>query len=246
VKEFMYQERAYRRVAQASDLLGFEVQVKETDLWVQAESDLYLRCREIVTQLRDELESYIEAHPEFASSLLPVPVTPFVPPIVQLMISSSREANVGPMAAVAGAFSELVGKGLASLSPELIVENGGDIFLQSKSPRVAEIYAGSSPFSRKVGFRVESRGEPLGICTSAGTVGHSLSLGAADAVVIIAGSPALADAAATRVGNKVQRKEEIQGALELARSIPGIRGALVILGDSLGAWGELEVVDLTG
>jgi ApbE superfamily uncharacterized protein (UPF0280 family) len=86
-------------------------------------------------------------------------------------------------------------------------------------------------------LKVKSRGEPLGICTSAGAVGHSLSLGATDAVVIIAGSAALADAVATRVGNKVQRKEDIQAALEFAQSITGVRGAVVILGGNLGAWG---------
>jgi len=234
----------YRGFAQAKDLIGFEIQVQETDLWVQAESDLSLRCREIVIRLRDELESYITAHPEFASSLFPILPSPFSPPIVQLMASSAEKADVGPMSAVAGAIAELVGKGLVPLSSELIVENGGDIFLQSRRPRVAKVYAGSSPFSQRIGLKVESRGEPLGICTSAGTVGHSLSLGATDAVAIIADSAALADAVATRVGNKVQRKQDIQAALELARSIAGVRGAVVILGGNLGAWGELEVVDL--
>jgi ApbE superfamily uncharacterized protein (UPF0280 family) len=244
VKKFMYEERIYRGFAQAKDLIGFEVQVKETDLRVHAENDLSLRCREIVIRLRDELESYITSHPEFASSLLPILPSPFSPPIVQLMVSSAEKADVGPMAAVAGAIAELVGKELLPFSSELIVENGGDIFLQSQRPRVAQVYAGSSPFSLRIGLKVKSRGEPLGICTSAGSIGHSLSLGGTDAVVIIAGSAALADAVATRVGNKVQRKEDIQVALELAQSITGIRGAVVILGGNLGAWGELEVVDL--
>lgn len=240
----MYQERLYRRLAQARDLVGFEVEVEETNLWVQAESDLSTTCREVVVRLRDELESYITAHPEFASSLLPVLPSPFSPSIVQLMVSSSEKAKVGPMAAVAGAIAEMVGKELARLSPELIVENGGDIFLQSKRPRVARIYAGSSPFSQRIGLKVEPQGNPLGICTSAGTVGHSLSLGATDAVAIVADSAALADAVATRVGNKVQKREDISPALEVARSIAGVRGAVVILGENLGAWGELEVVDL--
>lgn len=240
----MYRERAYRRVARARDLIGFQVEVKETDLWIQAQSDLYLPAREIVIRLRDELESYISYHPEFATSLLPVSPSTFSPPIVRLMAASSEKANVGPMAAVAGAIAELVGQELVPLSPELMVENGGDIFLQSQRPRVVEIYAGSSPFSHRLGLKVESRGEPLGVCTSAGRVGHSLSLGAADAAVILAPSPALADAVATRVGNRVQREGDVPAALELAKSIAGVRGAVVILRKNLGAWGELEVVDL--
>jgi uncharacterized protein len=240
----MYQERVYRRFARARDLVGFEIQVKETDLWVQAESDLSLPCREIVIRLRDELESYIGAHPEFATSLLPVSPPCFAPPIVHLMASSAEAAHVGPMAAVAGAFAELVGKELTALSPELIVENGGDIFLQSKRPRAVQIYAGSSPFSRRVGLEVKSRGEPLGVCTSAGKVGPSLSLGGTDAVAVLSNSAALADAMATRLGNMVQNREDIETALRLAQSVAGVRGALVIVGGSLGAWGELEMVDL--
>ena len=86
----------------------------------------------------------------------------------------------------------------------------------------------------------------MGICTSSATVGHSLSLGAADAAVILANSAALADAVATRVGNRIQQKGDIPAALELAQSIPGVTGALVVLGGDLGAWGDLEMVDLAG
>jgi ApbE superfamily uncharacterized protein (UPF0280 family) len=240
----MYQERGYRSASRAKDLISFEVEVKETNLWIQAEHDLSSVARQIVVGLRDQLESYISHCPEFATSLLPVSSSPFAPPIVQLMALSAERAKVGPMAAVAGAFAELVGKELTPLSPELIVENGGDIFLQSQRDRVVEIRAGGSPLSHHIGLKVESRGQPLGICTSAGTVGHSLSLGIADAAVILSGSSALADAVATSVGNRVQRKEDIASALELARSIPGVIGAVLIVGGDFGAWGEIEIVEL--
>ncbi|MDH7499611.1 MAG: UPF0280 family protein [candidate division NC10 bacterium] len=240
----MYQERAYQRISGAKDLVGFEVEVKETHLWIQAERDLSAAARQVVIRLRDELESYICHRPEFATSLQPLSPSPFAPPIVQLMISSAQAAKVGPMAAVAGAMAELVGKELASLSKEMIVENGGDIFLQSARPRVVKVYAGVSPFSDRLGLKVKSGGEPLGICTSAGRVGPSLSLGVADAAVILANSPALADAVATRMGNRVQRREDIPVALKVARSIPGVRGALLIVGEGLGAWGELEILRL--
>ena len=242
----MYQERAYRRVAHAPDLVAFEVEVKETNLWVQAECDLSVPCKEIVGRLRDEIESYISYHPGFAASLLPVRPFAFSAPVIQLMANASNAANVGPMAAVAGAIAEFLGEELSPRSPELIVENGGDIFLRSERPRIVAVYAGASPFSQRLGLKVESRGKPMGICTSSATVGHSLSLGAADAAVILANSAALADAVATRVGNRIQQKGDIPAALELAQSIPGVTGALVVLGGDLGAWGDLEMVDLAG
>lgn len=111
---------------------------------------------------------------------------------------------------------------------------------------MVDIYAGASPLSHRLGLKVESRGEPLGICTSAGRVGHSLSFGVADAAVILASSAALADAVATRVANRVQGREDIPAALELARSIPGVCGALLIVGGDWGAGGELEIVELGG
>ena len=152
--------------------------------------------------------------------------------------------QAGPMAAVAGAIAELVGRELLRFSPEVIVENGGDIFLCSSQRRRVGIFAGPSPFSNRIAIEVESAGKPLGVCTSAGTVGHSISFGRADAACVISRDAALADAAATAVGNLVQSEEDIPRAIEFARSVEGVIGAVVIKGKHMGAWGEIEVVPI--
>jgi ApbE superfamily uncharacterized protein (UPF0280 family) len=160
------------------------------------------------------------------------------------MTAAGAAAGVGPMAAVAGAIAEAVGRGLLAHSNEVVVENGGDIFLQTDEPALAAVYAGTSPLSLKVGLRVGGGGRPCAVCTSSGTVGHSLSLGRADAATVVARSGALADAAATAVGNRVGSRRDLAAAIEFGRRIPGVEGIVVIAGDRIGAWGGLEIVSL--
>ena len=113
------------------------------------------------------------------------------------MIEAGQKAGVGPMAAVAGAIAECVGRELLAFSPEIIIENGGDIYLKCLKKRVVGIFAGKSPLTGKIGLEIDAKDTPLGVCTSSGTVSHSLSFGKADAAVAIAPSATLADAAAT-------------------------------------------------
>jgi ApbE superfamily uncharacterized protein (UPF0280 family) len=168
------------------------------------------------------------------------------PVLVRRMAQAADKAGVGPMAAVAGTIAEAVGKAVLPLSPELIIENGGDVFLASSRPRLVGLYAGQSPFSGKIALRIDPALTPLGVCTSSGTVGHSLSFGAADAVVVLSPDAALADAVATAAGNLVKSKDLIPQALEFAARIEGVIGVLIVLGDELGAWGQVELTPLEG
>ena len=147
------------------------------------------------------------------------------------------------MAAVAGAIAEGVGRLLLSGGvDELIVENGGDIFLSRNSCSSVAVFAGESPLSSRIGILVEADRMPCGVCCSSGSVGHSLSFGNADAVVVVASSTALADAAATRIGNEVtDQRGSIDQALRVARNIRGISGVLIVQGERLGAWGAIEL-----
>jgi len=240
----MYEERTYRNLVKTDDLLKFEVMVKETDILVRARRDLSGEAREAVLTYRHQLETYIAAHPEFAGSLVPLDEDLYAPRIVQEMVRTSRCANVGPMAAVAGAVAEFVSKDLLRLSEEVIVENGGDIYLATSRERTIGIYAGDSPLSLKVGILVRAEDSPLGICTSSGTVGPSLSFGRADAVCILSKSAALADAAATAVGNRVKTGEDIESGLETGKNIEGVLGTLIIIGDRMGVWGNIRLVQL--
>lgn len=240
-----YEPRTYRTRMARSGLVGFRVAVKETDLWVLAARDFTREVREIVVQERQQLEAYIAGHPDFLTTLVPWPEDPFAPPVVREMIAAAAATGVGPMAAVAGALAARVGRHLAPLSPEIIVENGGDIFLAINHPATVALYAGTSPLSQRVGLRLDPASSPLGVCTSSGTVGHSLSFGQADAACVLAPNAALADAAATALGNRVRSPDTIAPALEWAAGLPEILGAVIIVGEKLGAWGRVELVPLT-
>jgi ApbE superfamily uncharacterized protein (UPF0280 family) len=233
--------RTYRSLISDTKLTSFRVVVKETDLLVRADRSLEKETTELVVKHRMPLERYIENHPGFVEELMPVSQDPLAAPIVKTMISAGLKAGVGPMAAVAGAIAEYVGKGLLAYSRDVIVENGGDIFLATHFPVMAAIYAGKSPLSGKIGIRMDPSGHPMALCTSSGTLGHSISLGRADAAVVIAGSGALADAAATAIGNRVSHKGEIERAINYGREIEGVLGIVVVIGKEMGLWGDVNL-----
>jgi len=235
-------ERVYRRCLHSTDLIQFEVRVGESDLLIAAGQDLRAVARRSVIRHRRELKEYIAQHSEFRTSTGPLPCDEQARPVIRMMQAASQKTGVGPMAAVAGAIAQVVGEDLLKVSSEIVVENGGDVFISSCRPRVASIFAGDSPLSQRVGIRLKGSQLPLGICTSAGSVGPSYSGGNADAVVVVARDTALADAAATAAGNLVESKRDIKRALEFAMGLDScVIGIVVIIGDHIGARGDIEL-----
>jgi len=237
-------ERAYRQGARTEGLTSFSLVELESDLHVSAASDLRKEGRRALKRARTVITGYGNAHPQFMPTLTPLPCDEKAPPIIRRMLDAASKAHVGPMAAVAGAVAEHVGRVLLRHSPQVIVENGGDIFVAVKGPCTVRIFTDNPHFGDRICVKIRAEQHPLGICTSSGTIGHSLSFGMADAATVISPSAALADAAATAVGNMVRSEHDIAAALEKARSIEGITGVLVIIGKKLGAWGAVELVDV--
>jgi ApbE superfamily uncharacterized protein (UPF0280 family) len=239
-----FERRTYRRQIQPQGLVAFEVAVRETDLQILAEIDLTQEALALVIEARAQIEGFVAAVPRFAESFVPVQVPSSAPLLVKRMAEAGFAAGVGPMAAVAGAVAEFVAIGLTAHSREVVVENGGDDFLILASDRIVSIHAGGSPLSGQLGLRVGRLQTPLAVATSSATVGPSVSLGSADAVTVLAHSGALADAVASAAGNRVHHAEDIEAAIEVAASIPGIVGAVIVVGGAMGAWGEIDLVPL--
>jgi ApbE superfamily uncharacterized protein (UPF0280 family) len=237
----IYQPRTYRKWHDSPDLVSFTVSVKETNLFVSAKIDLERKTHRLVLKYRAILERYIAGHPDFLTSLKPVDVEPEAPMIVRDMAEATRKAGVGPMAAVAGAVAQFIGEELAEYSPDIIIENGGDIYIRTTRDRVIGVYAGDSPLSGRLGIELSPQETPCGICTSSGTVGHSLSFGKADAVTIISPSATLADAVATACGNVIQTAGDIEKGLAVAAKTGGVTGAVIIVSDRVGAWGNVRL-----
>ena len=242
----MSSRRIYRRDISGSRLISFSVTVKETDLWIAVNSfsyneNLKSRVEQVIWNRRHQIESYLETHPQLLTALEPFLPADDAPEIVKVMARAGNRAGVGPMAAVAGAIAEEIGQFLLNLSEEVIVENGGDIFIKVSEPVNIGIYAGDSPLSGKLALQIKPGQTPIGICTSSGTVGPSISFGRADAAIALSQSTPLADAVATALGNRVQGPGELETALEFARKIEGITGALLICGDQIAVWGDIEL-----
>jgi len=241
----MTRDRAYRSFMKRPGLVSYRVRHMETDLFLQAERDISDKVSAWVIEARSAIEDYARSHPGFIESYQPLPDDPFAPLPVRDMLKAGRTAGVGPMASVAGAIAEFVCRRMAEhLNGEIIVENGGDTCFRLSGVSTVCIWAGDSPLSGRVGIRCSADSEFLSVCTSSGTVGHSKSFGTADAVTVISENAAIADAAATAVGNMVKSTRDIHRAVEALRHLNGILGGVIIKGDKLGAWGRLELVSI--
>ena len=245
-----FTDRIYRQNHRQVDLVHFQLSVVETDLDIGVRKERFSPelvewVEETIRACRRPLEEYILRDPGFVSALTPYNVLPNAPLMVQTMAEAGRMAGVGPMAAVAGAISEFVGKLIARRSRDVIVENGGDIFMRTSRIRRVGIFAGDSPLSNQVAIEIRPDESPLGICTSSGKVGHSLSFGKADAVVVLSPSVALADAVATACGNLVQTADDLERTLEFASEIRGVKGVLIIKDDRLAVWGSVKLIPMS-
>ncbi|MBN1938712.1 MAG: UPF0280 family protein [Candidatus Aminicenantes bacterium] len=214
---------------------------KDTVAAVVAEKKYFTAAETAIQDQRRLLEEYIEKDPAFRTALHPHPVPDDAPRIVRRMAEAASRAGVGPMAAVAGATAEAALRAMAEAgATHALVDNGGDIALLLDRPVIVGIFTGPSSI-REIGFRVEPRPGIFGICTSSGTVGHSLSFGKADSATVISADVALADAVATALGNALNMETEarLQAALAEYGKLPGVEGLLAVIGKLMAVWGDL-------
>ncbi|MEM2211905.1 MAG: UPF0280 family protein [Candidatus Nezhaarchaeales archaeon] len=197
------------------------------------------------------LERYVQHNPLFKLSLTPVRVGWNAPYVARLAAEAAEIAGVGPMAAVPGALAEVAAVSMVKSGAKVaVVEDGGEIAAISIRPINVGVYAGSSPLSGRLGFKLEAADTPIGIATSSATVSKAINFGVADAAVAIADSAALADAAAKAICNAVigdEAEEAVQRGLEAADEINCIRGALIVKGRYVGVKGKLpKLVAISG
>ena len=233
----------YRRTVDPGNLVTFTVVSGQTDLLVRASRDVHREALDSVARHRHTVQSYLHAHPRFATSLQPVEVRDDAPGIVQTMADAGRNAGIGPMSAVAGAIAEAVGRDLLEHCAEVIVENGGDLFISTTAARTVALYAGSSPLSGRVGISV-GPDQTVGVCTSSGAFGHSLSLGRAHACVVTALSTALADAVATSMCNRIRTMDDLSATVEMATGIKNVTGAVAVLREHMAVQGDITLVHI--
>ena len=228
----------------SDDLVCFTAAAGETDLLVRTTRDQSREALASVTKHRHSVEAYFRSHPRFATSLEPQEARGDAPAIIRSMAEASRLAGIGPLGAVAGAIAEAVGSDLLQHVDEVIVENGGDIFIRTLVPRTVGLYAGRSSLSGRIGIRISPEETPLGICTSSGSFGHSLSFGRADACTVIACSAAVADAIATALCNRIRTADDLSQVLDPRHMPSQVIGAFAAIEEQVGIQGIMQLVPL--
>lgn len=243
-----YVERTYRTQFNSDRFSSFEIKHKETDLWIGVDTASFKEDMKTVAaaktvELRKKLDEYILTEPFFKKSLKPFQPAETAPAEAKEMAAATEIAGVGPMAAVAGLFAREVGETLVQnfSIEEMVIENGGDIFVLLKDELVFSVFAGESPLSERIGLVIPAETGKLGICTSAGTVGPSMSFGKADAVVVICKDAVLADAYATALGNKVKSPNDVEKVINQSEKFPEIISMLIICDDKIGIRGDFEI-----
>jgi len=216
-------------------------QFKETNCTIIADGESAINtAASSIKHHRKQLEKYIQTHPKFLYSLQPVPADKG-PRIVRLMAEASENANVGPMAAVAGVLADLAVEDMALAGSEVaVVENGGEVSAFSNQPIDIALSAGDSPLSKQIGFRLEKF--PIGVATSSGLFSHALSFGEAEAVTVFAVNAGIADAAATAVGNLIKGddcREAVERGIKEALGIEGVRGVFILYKGIVGMAGQV-------
>ncbi len=198
--------------------------------------------RDIISH-RKNLEDYIKRQPEFQHTLKPMDVLPEAPEIVLSMAEAAKKANVGPMAAVAGALADLGMKAMLRTGAKIaVVEDGGEVAVTTDQPVTVAILSSYPGLSGKIGLSITKEDSPLGVATSSSKIRRVISFGEADSVTVVAADASLADAAATAVCNAVAGENvgvSIQRGLEATKAIEGVRGVIIVREGQTGLWGNL-------
>ncbi|GAB1432111.1 UPF0280 family protein [Spirochaetota bacterium] len=251
----LYSKHFYRNSCSES-FEAFTITEGESNLWIgwnhenkacyrSLSAEIKKTAAEKLKEERFLIKEHIKFQPLFLSSLEPIPMDKTALPIIRAMLEAGIEAGVGPMAAVAGALAESLGNSLLSkygLS-EVLVENGGDIWLCIKKPITLGVYAGLSSLSGTFGIKLEPGS--WGLACSSATVGPALSFGQADAAIALCKSGAMADAWATALGNaSVSRSDPSVGINAIWNGPKKPLAALVICAERLHARGSLQFVPL--
>jgi ApbE superfamily uncharacterized protein (UPF0280 family) len=128
------------------------------------------------------------------------------PEVVERMIRATQrmeEPDLTPLAAVAGAASDVVADFIFDRGgPKVFIDNGGDIAIRLREGEVAKVGVKTDIHASRPSYliSIDSTMGIGGVATS-GLGGRSFTKGIASAATVLSKSAALADAAATVIGN---------------------------------------------
>ena len=237
----MYEERFYRKSSLSK--FSLEVAFKESDLFISTDTQIDKeKVQSILQKYYNQIEGYTKKNSLFLSSLSPIEEDESSPPIVLDMIQTSYLTGIGPFSSVAGAIAQYVGLEILKEAAEVIIENGGDIFLKINEDKRLGVYLGERTEPKNLTLKISKREDTFGIASSSAYFGHSLNLGRADLVTIIAKDAIIADGFATSLSNRIQKETDADQVIAIAKDSPYIEGILISFEGKLYLWGDIEII----
>ena len=244
----LFETKTYRNSLSNERFQSFVIQHETADLWIGIDPGSFQKemadiALATLKSVLDELEVYAASNPFFKKSLKPCSVQDDAPAIIRQLAIAGEKAGVGPIAAVGGLLSETVGRALLENFSigELVVENGGNLFVKLQEPLVMSIFAGESPLSGMAGLEILPEQTPLGVGTFTQADRWPMNFGKADAVMICCKEAALADALTTGFGNRIKKAADVENVLNRTEHVPEILAAVLVCDDQIGIRGEFEL-----
>jgi hypothetical protein len=235
----IYERKNYFNRFKLEKAVSFRIEVRETNLHVQAMEDLSAKAKDAVFRYRYQIEEYLRQHPAFRESMSPVQIFASAPEIIRYTDISSRVTDVPPMACMSGAMADFVGKDLAPDSDDLVVSSGGDTYLRTGCALDVHLHAQGSPFHFKLALELPKYAHPFGISTySPGKGIHS--------VTVLSRSACWASAFARDVGSRLFSGEPPDEVLERAATYSDVGGMVLICKDKVILGGDLTLKSVNG
>jgi len=222
-----------------SEFVLSKVEIEETAATIAADREFLEPAVEAIRSTRSQIERQIRQDRFFLTTLEPYDPEASSARVIKRMCTASSTAGVGPMATVAGVIAQEALEAMVSKGCRHgWVDNGGDLALILEKTATLEIF--SDPESKSAcAIELEPTDEIIGICTSSGTLGHSISFGNADVSLAIADDAVLADALATAIGNAVIGKESLNTCFDKLKKVDGFRAGLAMIEGSISTHGKL-------
>ncbi len=232
--------RIYRNYAKDNEY-KFNVTIKESDLYFISDKNIKKQAYLELIKLRKIIEKHIKERPTFYTSLKPLNLPDYdIHEMIKEMYLAAQKADVGPFASIAGVIAEFIGKKLLKFCNEIIVENGGDIYINTKKDRIIRIYCEKI---KNLGIKISKEIQPISICSSSSKIGHSISFGSADLVVVISKKGAIADAFATSICNKIKNLNDLQKTINNVNE-DNIQGIIAICNKKIAIKGKINFIKI--
>ncbi len=235
----IYERKNYRNRIHLDKAITFEVEIRETNLQVQAMKDLSAKTKDSVFRYRYQIEEYLRQHPAFREACAPIQIYASAPEIVRFSDLSSRSTHVAPMALMSGAVADFVGRDLSPESQEIIVASGGDAFIKNSAPLEIRLYAAGSPWHDRLVLCMPALKKPYGISTY--VPGRGIH-----AVTVVSRSACWAASFARDLGVRLAAGENPGSVMERAAGYSDVGGMIVIAGERIVVGGEMVLKSRNG